>query len=150
MEQSDWEGDADSAATEGGIRIQAKMAASTRPVVRTIRKRLFVAMHPSSERSRHESPLGRANRRRGVGSTRLHHREHPQPRFLDDRFGRPYEIAGEAEESEERNEPLCGIPLVPPHTVAKVGWKFVMEIVVPLAVRDEGEQRVSRPELPSV
>ena len=83
------------------------MTASTRPVVRTIRKRLFVDMHPSSERSRHESPLGRANRRRG-GSTGLHHREHPQPRFLDDRFGRPYEIAGEAEESEERDEPLVG------------------------------------------
>ena len=37
---------------------------------------------------------------------------------------------------------FVGIPLVPAHAVAEVGRELVMEVVVPLAVGDEGEQPV--------
>ena len=85
--------------------------------------------------------LGRARRRQlepCFGLAELH----AQPRGLDHRPGRLPKAARQSGDPQGGDEPLGRIPLIPAHAVAEVGRELVVEVVVALAVRHEGEQTV--------
>ena len=55
-------------------------------------------------------------------------------------FGRSFEVPGEAELREKKDQPLAGIPMVPANPIAVIIRKTVMKIMIPFPVRQNSPQ----------